>query len=154
MASTRTDRSLTGAVIAVARNVTGEIAADPAALTDVNYPPDQALNCAGFETIWVGVEIDGGSSPTATLEPLFYDPGAADGARWGRLLVGAAPGLTPLAAPVVQVTPALPSGQLVELRVDGWPKVFLRRTAVANATGTTGMRILARVGRPRPASGR
>jgi hypothetical protein len=147
-ARTTTALSMTG--LCVAREISGVIAADNSTLTDANIDPDAAINCAGFETIWAGVEVTGGSSPTVTLEPLFYDPSAADGSRWWRSYVGAASGITAIAAPVAQVTPALGAGQMVELRVDGHPQVYLRRTAVANSGSTTAMRILVRPGKQLP----
>ena len=36
-------------------------------------------------------------------------------------------------------TPALSVGQAFEITVDGWRSVFLRITAVANATSTTAL---------------
>jgi hypothetical protein len=132
--------------LATVRSATALIAADNATLTDANIPPASAFSCIGLESIFVGVEIVGGSSPTMTIEPLFRDADAADGVRWKRLLVGAPPGVT-LASAAVQATPALaPDVQLYELRVYGHPLVFLRISAVANATSTTAWKILAMPG--------
>lgn len=134
---------------AVLRSASAAIAADSAALTDANIPPADAINCAGLDTVIVGVEITGGSSPTMTLEPLFRDPDAADGSRWGRYLLGAAPGVT-LASLASETTGALASNtQWAELRVFGHPAVFFRVTAVANAGSTTAWKILGRPGRVR-----
>lgn len=133
----------------VARSATAVIAADDATLTDANIPPAQALDCSGFDTILVGVEITAGTSPTITVEPLFRDADAADGSRWGRYLLGAAPGVT-LGALGSETTGALPPNtQWVEIRVFGHPAVFLRRSAVTNATNTTAWKILVRPGRIR-----
>jgi hypothetical protein len=133
----------------VARSATAVIAADNSTLTDANIPPAQGLDCSGYDTIFVGVEITAGSSPTMTLEALFRDADAADGARWGRYLLGSAPGVTDgsLAA---ETTGALASNtQWAELRVYGHPLVFLRVTAVANSGSTTSWKILARPGQVR-----
>lgn len=130
---TRTDRVFSKHDVAVIRSISGTIAADSATLTDANIVPAAGFNCRGYNSVLVGVEVDGGTNPTITLEPLFYDGGAADGARWRRLLIGGSP----------QQTPALGAGTFVELMVYGWPRVYLRRTAVTNATSTTAMRILA-----------
>lgn len=136
--------------VGVAREIAGVIAADSATLTDALIPPGQGLNCSGFETIFVGVEITAGTNPTATIEPLFRDGEAADGSRWHRRLFGAPPGVT-LAALAAETTGALTSnGPMVELRVMGCPLVFLRITAVANATSTSNIRILVAPGKPLP----
>lgn len=137
----------------VARDIAGTIAADSATLTDANIPPASAIDCGGFDTILVAVEITAGTNPTATIEPLFRDSEAPDGTRWVRPLLGAPPGVT-LAAAAGQSTGALANGQAFELRVFGHPKVFLRVSAVANATSTTNMKILVKPGRVRPPSRR
>lgn len=133
----------------IVRSASAVIAADSATLTDANIPPAQALDCSGYDTILVGVEITAGSSPTMTIEALFRDADAADGSRWARYLLGAAPGVT-LASLAAETTGALaPNIQWVELRVFGHPLVFLRITAVANSGSTTAWKILARPGRVR-----
>jgi hypothetical protein len=152
-AELRTTLGLDGSRLTIVRSIAAQIAADNSTLTDTNIPLADALDCRGFESIFVGVEIFGGASPTCALEPLFYDEGAVDGARWWRMLAGSIPGVTLISA-AVQVTPALVSGQLFELFVHGWRRVYLRRTAVTNDSGTTAMKILAMPGRPRNASGR
>lgn len=135
--------------MAIARSTTGVIAADSATLLDANIDPTIALNCFGYDTIFVGVTIVAGSSPTATIEPLFRDADAADGARWKRRLVGAAPGVT-LGAAASQTTGALASdSDCVEIRVFGEPSVFLRISAVTNSGSTTGLSILVRPGQVR-----
>lgn len=137
----------------VAREATGVIAADNASLTDANIPLAGAIDCSGYDTIFVGVEIVAGSSPTMTVEPLFRDTDGPDGFRWRRRLVGAPPGITVAGSLASQSTGALaPGGGLVELRVDGSPAVFLRTSAVANATSTTSWKILVSPGavRARP----
>jgi len=135
--------------VANVREIAGVIAADSATLSDANFPPASALDCRGFDSIFVGVEIDGGSSPTCTIEPLFRDGDAADQARWTRLLVGSPPGVTAAAA-AIQSTGALAALTMVEIFVFG-RLVYLRRTAVTNSGSTTAMRILAIPGRPRSA---
>jgi hypothetical protein len=134
---------------AVVRSATALLAADNPALTDANIPPAQGLDCSGYDTILVGVEIAGGTAPTMTLEPLFRDDDAADGLRWGRLDLGAAPGVT-LAALASEKTPALASNVTwAELRVFGHPNVFLRIDAAGTPTSTTAWKILARPGKVR-----
>ena len=133
------------------------IAADPTALTDANYPVvlaphatngTGAIDCTGFETILVKVSITAGTNPTMTLEALFRDADAADGSRWVRRVNGSG----------AITTPALVSDvQEAELYVDGWPIVYPRITAVANATSTTAWAIYVRPGkrsRARPPGGR
>lgn len=139
---------LSGGQLALARTITGVIAADSSTLTDANIDPTLAINCSGLDTIFLGVEIDAGSSPTATIELLFRDPDAADGSRWRRLLLGARLGVVaPTSAPLSETTGALiPAGAMVELCCFGRPCVFPRVTAVANATSTTAMRIVAMPG--------
>lgn len=131
----------------VARTKSGVIAIDNATLTDANINPDEAFDCRGYQTVWVGVEIAGGTTPTATIEVLVRDEDAADGARWKRLLVGSPDGVT-LASAASAKTPALDGASFYELRVDG-RLVFFRVDAVANATGTTGLSILLMPGKPR-----
>lgn len=135
--------------VSIAREFSGVIAADSATLSDANFPVAQAIGCQGYDTILVGVEIDGGASPTCTVEALFRDGEAADGSRWKRIQLGAPDGVTATAL-AVQTTPALTSnGDMVELRVFGRPLVMLRRTAVTNSATTTAMRILVAPGRKR-----
>lgn len=137
-----------------ARSGSGAIAADSATLTDANIPPTSAVNCAGFETIWIGAEITGGAGPTMVIEPLVYDADAADGARWRRLQVGAGQGVTAIAAVADQQVTIGPSDEMVEVRVNGATTVFLRVVSVANAAGTTAWKILARAGRTQIIHGR
>lgn len=128
--------------LAVARETSGIIAIDSATLTDANIDPTLGLNCWAWDTIWVGVEITLGTNPTATIEPLFRDADAPDGSRWKRRLMGAAPGVTPAVA-TSQSSGALgANSDLVEFRVAGSPLVYLRVSAVTNATSTTGLKIL------------
>lgn len=138
-----------GASPGIARSATAVIAAENATLNDANYPVAQALNCEGFDSIFVGVEVTGGASPTMTIEVLVRDEEAADGARWKRILLGAKEGITPIAAPVAEDTGALDGTAFVELRVFGAKKVMLRIKAVANAAGTTAWKILVFGGRVR-----
>jgi len=100
------------------------IAAESSTLTDANFPVAQALDCAGFDTIWVGVEITAGTNPTMTIEVLVRDDDAADGARWKKLLVGSPDGVTAAAA-ASQKTSALDGTSFAECKVYG-RKVMLR----------------------------
>lgn len=135
--------------VATLRSAAALIAADSATLTDANIPPANAIDCTGLDSIFVGVEITGGASPTMTLEALYRDSEAADGARWKRLLLGARDGVT-LAALAAEDTGALDGTSLVELRTFGFRYVFLRIKAVANAGSTTAWKILGMPGRTRP----
>jgi hypothetical protein len=144
---------LSATQLSAVRTVAGVIAADSSTLTDANIPPASALDCRGFKTVWLGVEIAGGVSPTATLEVLVRDADAADGSRWKKLLVGSAPGVT-LAAAASQKTSALDGTSLVEVRVDGRSAVFFRIDVVTNPGSTTSITILAMGGEPRSAQSR
>lgn len=133
----------------------GVIAIDNATLSDVNYPAvankiTGGLDCTGFDTIFVGVEVAVPGTSTMTVEPLFYDPDAPADNHLSRLLLGAAPGVTP-GALASEDTGALPglNNTWVELRVFGHRQVFLRVKTVANTGGTTGYNILVRPGRVR-----
>ncbi len=118
-------------------------------LTDANIDPTVALDCYGYDSIFVAVEITAGTSPTMTIEALLRAADAADGARWKRLMLGAKDGVT-LAALANETTGALaPDINPVELRVYGSRAVFLRVTAVANSASTTAWKILARPGKRR-----
>lgn len=130
------------------RTVSGVIAADNASLVDANYAAASAIDCRGFDTIFVGVEITAGSSPTATIEALFRDGDAPDGSRWKRIIVGAAPGVTATAL-ANPTTGALDGTSLAELRVYGNRAVFLRITAVTNSGSTTAITILGMPGQMR-----
>lgn len=140
--------SLSATQLAVARSATAAIAADNTTLTDANIPPAQALDCSGFQTVWLGVEITGGSSPTMALEVLVRDGDAADGARWKKLLVGSPDGVTAASAASAK-TPALDGTSLFEVRVEGRSSVFFRVDAVTNSGSTTAWKILAMGGKPR-----
>lgn len=136
--------SLSATQLAVARSAV--TAADSTTLSDANIPLASAIDCSGFQTLWVGVEFVGGTNPTATLEVLVRDGDAADGARWKMLLVGSADGVTAAAAASAR-TAALDGTALQEVRVEGRSKVFLRVHAI---TGTpTSLSILAMGGKPR-----
>ena len=134
--------------VTVLRSAEAVIAADSATLNDTNIPPAQAIDCTGQDTILVGVEITGGSSPTMTIEALFYDENAADGSRWKRVLLGARDGVT-LASLAAEDSGALDGTSFVEMRVFGAKKVFLRVKAVTNAGSTTAWKILGMPGRVR-----
>lgn len=138
--------------VAELRSIAGVIAADSTTLTDANIPPAQAIDCSGLDTVLVAVEIAAGTNPTATIEALLYDENAADGSRWKRMLLGAAPGVTATSlanettGALAYTTNAL---NFAELRVFGHSKVFFRVSAVTNATSTTSMKILGIPGRVR-----
>lgn len=136
---------------AVVRSAASAIAADNVTLTDANIDPAQIVDCTGLDTILVGCEITGGTGPTMTIEALFRDSDTdvATGSRWKRILLGAAPGVTPAALGAETTGALAPYTQLAELRVFGWSRVFLRITAVANATSTTAWAIIAAPGRRR-----
>lgn len=154
--------------IAVVRSVAGAIAVDNASLIDANYPgptypPDPgtnptyplvlgagAVDCRGFDTMWVGVEIVGGTAPTATIELLIRDEDAPDGSRWKRLLVGAKNGITTIASPVASDTGVLAqNSDFIEMPTLGRAVVYPRIKAVANSAGTTLINILMFAGAPR-----
>lgn len=136
--------------LAVVRSVTALLAADSATLTDANILPADGIDCTKLDTIFVGPEITGGTNPTMTIEALFRDPDAPDGQRWKRLYLGAAPGVTATAL-ANETTGALQTGLgFAELRVYGWPLVYLRVTAVGAPTSTTAWKILAFPGQRRP----
>lgn len=139
---------LTTGEVATLREATAIIAADSATLTDANFPVASAIDCTGFDTILVGVEITAGVSPSMTIEALFRDAEAPDGARWKRALLGSRPGVT-AGALANETTGALDGLSFVELRVFGAKQVFLRISAVANAAGTTAWKILGIPGQTR-----
>jgi len=112
---------------------TGVTAADSGTLTDANIDPNAAIDCRGFDTIWVGVEFVAGTGPTATFEVLVRDADAADGKRWKRLFIGSPNGVTTIAAAAGLTTGALDGTALFELRVDGRKSVFIRCTAITGA---------------------
>lgn len=138
---------LSASQLCTARSATAAIAAESTTLTDANFPLAQALDCQGFQTIWVGVEITAGTNPTMAIEVLVRDDDAADGARWKRLLVGSPDGVTAASAASAK-TPALDGTSLFEVRVEG-RKVMLRVDAVTNSGSTTSWKILAMGGKPR-----
>jgi uncharacterized Zn-finger protein len=80
---------------------------------------------------------------------MFYDAEAADGSRWKRLAVGAAPGVVATVAAAQSVT-LTHGATMAELQVFGHPKVFLRVSTVANSPATTGYTVVAMPGRVRP----
>src|SRR5690349_3251625 len=99
-----------------ARLMTGVIAADNTDLHDANIDPTKAIDCTGYDTVFVSCDITGGSSPTMTVEPLFRDSDAADGNRWRRLKTGVPDGVT-LAAAADQSTGAMaPQADMVEVK--------------------------------------
>lgn len=132
-----------------ARVMSGVIAADSATLTDANIAPASAIDCTGYDTVFVSCDITGGSSPTMTIEPLFRDPDAADGSRWRRLLVGSPEGVTAAAAAAQSTGALAPQANMVEIKVFGWPSVFFRVSAVANSGSTTASAVLVLPGRKR-----
>lgn len=131
--------------MSAARTISGVIAAESATLSLANFPLAQALDCYGYETIFVGVEITAGTNPTATIEVLAYDPDGVASQVWKKLLVGSPPGVTAASA-ASQKTSALDGTSLCEVRVCGRKQIMLRVDAVTNATNTTAMTILAMPG--------
>lgn len=120
------------------RNIAGAIAADNATLTDANIPTATAMDCTGFETVIVKVEVAAGTNPTMTIEALFRDEDAADGLRWTRRVNSSGTAFT---------TGALVANGECEITVDGWPSVFFRVTAVTNSGSTTSSKIIVRPGK-------
>ncbi len=129
--------------VAAIRTKTGApVADDDAGLIDANYPVlasatlGGAYDCYGFETLWFGVELAGGSSPTCTVDLLFRDPGAADGSRWKRN------------APTVGGSPITlafgTSTNFAEITVNGW-LIYPRLTVTGSPTSVI---VLARPGAP------
>ena len=134
--------SISARAVAAIRAVTGApVASDNASLVDANFPvaPSSTLggafDCATFDTILIGVELAGGTSPTCTLDLLFRDPGAADGERWKREASTA--GGTPIVYAFGTTT------HFVEVAVGGW-LIYPRFTVTGNPTS---VKILARPGR-------
>jgi hypothetical protein len=131
------------------------LAIDNATLSDANYPAVSgkltgAIDCTGYDTIMVGLEVDVPGTSTGIIEALFFDPDGAVDQKLSRDMLGAAPGVTATAL-AAEKTPALPgvASQYAELRVHGHPQVFLRMDTVANTVATTGYKILVRPGRVR-----
>jgi hypothetical protein len=134
----------------VARSVTGAIAAENSTLSDANYDPTTGLDCYGYDTIFVGVEITAGSSPTITIEPLFRDSSdAPDGGRWVRIKCGVTDGVTLAGAANLDTGALASNADFTELKVFGCRRVFLRAKAVANATNTTAWKVLVMPGKVR-----
>lgn len=147
-----------GANVAAVRVLTGSpVAADPSAdppsATDAAFPPAASstvvpIDCTELATIWVACEMSNAGTQLAqgagsiVLDPMWRDPGAADGFRWKR------PGFGPDVSATVPVQPTLDSGgRWVEIRVDGAPLVFPR---VKTVTGVADVVvILAAPGQPR-----
>ena len=137
----------------VARSGATTIATDSGTLSDANIPPANGLDCFGYDTIFVGVDITGGSSPTMTIEPLFRDSSdAADGSRWFRIKCGVPDGVTPAAAANLDTGALAPNANYTELRVFGCRNVFLYIKAVGSATSTTAWKILVMPGKVRDTS--
>ena len=118
------------------------IVADSVTLTDANIDPTKTVNCSGYDTVFVGCEIDVPAGASMVVEALFRDPNAVDdGSRWKRLPVGARPGVTP-GALAAEDTGSIDGSKMTELRVHGHSSVFFRVVSVAGAGATTGGRIL------------
>lgn len=140
------------------------IAADSATLNDASIPFTQALDCRGYDSIFVGCEIAGGTNPSLTIELLFRDSEAGDnnspatGIRWRRLIAGSRDGVTAVASPAALETVTVGTGTapstLQEMRTWGHRWVFPRITAVANTASTTGFAILVKGGQLRPTTSR
>lgn len=137
-------RAIAGSPIAV-----DPIGAAPNLFVDASYPLSAAVDCTGWETVLVGIEIDAGTNPTAVLEMLWRDDDATtDGQRWKQLLQGALEGVT-LAAQAAQVTSALTTGgPPQEMRVLGNPFIFPRFKTLGGTGTPTALRILMLPGYP------
>lgn len=138
-----------------------QLAADSSTLTEANIPVTQAVDCSGYDSIFVGCEIAGGTNPTMTIEALFRDSEATDGGspatgmRWRRLLAGAREGVTVATAVSALETVTVGTGTgaatFAEIRTYGHKYVFLRITTVGGTVSTTtGWTILVKPGRVRP----
>lgn len=138
-----------GSVIGQANVV---LAADPAPGLDSVTPPAQMIDCEGYDSIFVGVDIAGGTAPTMTIQLLFRDSEAANGSRWRQVAIGARDGITAVASPAIETSGALGNGStFVELRTLGHRFVFSRITAVGGTpAGSTGWAIYVKPGRVRP----
>lgn len=152
--STSAQKGFKPGTFAVPRAKATAIAAENATLSDANFPTSDALNCTGLDSIFVAVEITGGTSPTANFEPLFRDEDAPDGEKWKRFPIGAREGITAIASPAAEATGLLTPGVTVaELRVFGCSMVMLRVTATGGTVNTTtGWCVLAAPGRARTPS--
>ena len=62
-------------------------AADSTTINDANFPPGDATNCAGAKRVLLVVRFTGGTTPTATIEPLVRM-----GTGWAKLAKTAAIG--------------------------------------------------------------
>lgn len=133
----------------------GAIAKDP----DANFavgevgvgtnlaPATAAFNAGTLDTLLVGVEFQSNiGSDGVTIEPLILD---SEALIWRRMKVGAAPGITPIAAPAAPQIALIP-GELVEVPVFG-AVVFFKIVAITGAPTGAGQ-LVARPGRTRPAS--
>ncbi len=137
MADTRKTSFQSGCVF-VARSGATAIAAENASLTDANYDPTKGLDCFSYDTIFVGVDITGGTSPTATIEPLFRDSSdAPDGGRWFRIKCGVTDGVTLAAAANLNTGALTPNTDFTEIKVFGCRNVFLRISATGGTVNTT-----------------
>lgn len=112
-------------------------AADTTDLTNAIFDVELAHNWRDFETVFVGCEFPGASgTPSAAVEILYYSEEGAP--VWRRVVESGSPVTTPM----------LEAGQDAEVRC-GASKVFVRIHEVADMTGVTAIRILARGGKRR-----
>lgn len=95
------------------RDLSGAPAAESSTLNDTNFPPADALHCAGAKAILVYYDDAGGGAGTVDLQPLVRD---GINNIW-------------LPLPVVQVAGRAPQ----VIPVHGANQVFLRLDAVAGA---------------------
>lgn len=136
------------------------IVTDSATLNDASLSFNQAVDCTGYDSIFVGCEIAGGTNPSLTIELLFRDSEAADnnsaatGIRWRRLLAGSRDGLTTVTSPAALETITVGTGTAAttfqEMRTWGHRWVFPRIVTATNAGSTTGFAILVKAGQVRP----
>lgn len=83
--------------------------------TDAALPAEASVALGGmvaansFQTVWLGLECEGGTNPTATVSPRVRDNDAPDGSRWKDLSIGGS----------VQSVVLANNGPFKEVRVDG-----------------------------------
>lgn len=148
-----------GAGVAAVRVKTGspvaaDGSADPPSATDAAFPPAATstvvpIDCSELATVWLACEMANAGTQLAqgagsiVVDPLWRDPGAADGFRWKRPNFGPDPETT--SSPTKVKLDA--GGWWIEVRVDGASLVF-PRIGVVNGTADTVV-LLARPGQPR-----
>jgi len=124
--------------ISLARKVTAADTLNTDAALPVTQHADTGgpIQARGFTTVWLGLECDGGASPTATVSPRVRDESAPDGSRWKDLQVSGSPQSVALSN----------NGMLKEIRVDGQ---FFMPVVTAVTGAATSYSILILPGMPR-----